>query len=427
MQRSSQYDVAIVGGGFAGLAALQQAQERGLTCCLIADKTAATQHFSGAFDLVDPRWADRQAGITQPVQLSAELEKFIRAHPQHFYAACAKQDKDFSEKLPRMMKSFLKFYHIAHEGDGEQNAVVFAATGAPKPTAYASAGLSLTPQEIVTNPSVAFLHVASLPDYPVNLISANLKKIFRDVSVVSFQGAANLFSPLAFLLQEFENEVRVDKLIAELRGNLGQASILFLPPILGVMNAEQNRRKLTTALGVRVVELLSVLPSTAGLRFKACVEQYLTQHKMTRILGCVTGFTSADKRIQSVTVQQSGNHAEEIVVNANQFILATGKFIGGGIRHQECFAESVFHLPLYCGDTAVSEQSHVSSFLSQRAQDTQAFLSLGVAVDTVGRPCADNRVVWQNLKACGHVLTGFDFTRERCGFGVSVASALRCF
>ena len=421
-----KYDVVIIGGGFAGLSAVQQAIERGLTCCVIADKTGASQHFSGAFDLIDPRWLNRQAGVSEPVQLSDSIESFIRAHPQHLYATSAEHDADFTRKLPHAMQSFLQFYNLPHDGDGEQNAIVFAATGAPKPTAFALAGMSLSPQDIAANPAVTFLHTPHLTDYPQNLIAANLQKIFHTVTPIRFDWTVNTSSPLAFLLQEFENESSVERLITQLRGKMGGATVLFLPPILGIRQADVNRSKLASALGVRVVELLSALPSTAGLRFKSGIEQKFAQNNITRIAGRVTSFTAEEQCLQTVTVK-SASDGEDVILSAKEFILASGKFTGGGIRHQDRFEESIFNLPLSCGVTPVTAQSHVSSLLAPHAHDAQAFLSLGVTVDAAGRPTAHGRPLWQNLKACGHVLTGFDFTRERCGFGASVASALRCF
>jgi anaerobic glycerol-3-phosphate dehydrogenase len=55
----------------------------------------------------------------------------------------------------------------------------------------------------------------------------------------------------------------------------------------------------------------------------------------------------------------------------------------------------------------------MSQLIQADGLQKQDFLDIGVS---------SHDLSYSNLRACGHVLSGFDFTRERCGFGVSVAT-----
>jgi len=80
------YDLVIVGSGFAGLAAAKKAKELGLNFCIVAKDAGATQHFSGAFDVIDPRWQEPELAPSNYPSLRLAIDRFILGHPDHVYA-----------------------------------------------------------------------------------------------------------------------------------------------------------------------------------------------------------------------------------------------------------------------------------------------------------------------------------------------------
>lgn len=420
-------DLAIIGAGFAGLAAARQAHERKLKFCLIAPGFGATAHFSGAFDLIDSRWQNPNLTSLAELSLSQALVDFIRAHPKHLYARLAKRGADFAGKLPSELKAVLDFFAIPYRGDGVHPVLAFGSSGNAKPSAFSMTPHGLAAGEVGSQSKAVFLNVPGLTDYPAAVIAKNLSRHFLKVDVFNFcEMPIARLSPLAGLLQKFDDAGSVDLLINFLKPRLGETRFLILPPILGRTRYLENIASLESALDVRVVELLSVFPATAGLRLTDHLRRMIVAKEWNWIPGEVQDVTTEDTEIKSVRVR-IGGEGEIRSVTAKQFLLATGKFLGGGIRHQGHFFEPLFDLPLSAAGETLNSRTHVTQLIGGEGLKRQPFMDVGIMTDTSLCPVAMTKPVLKNLKACGHILSGFDFTRDRCGFGVSVASAGACF
>jgi anaerobic glycerol-3-phosphate dehydrogenase len=82
---------------------------------------------------------------------------------------------------------------------------------------------------------------------------------------------------------------------------------------------------------------------------------------------------------------------------------------------------------LSAGGEALNPHTHVTQLIRSEGLKRQRFMDVGIMTDASLHPVSTTKLVFNNLKACGHILSGFDFARDRCGFGVSVASAEACF
>lgn len=102
---------------------------------------------------------------------------------------------------------------------------------------------------------------------------------------------------------------------------------------------------------------------------------------------------------------------------------------GGGIVKKPWFKEAVFNLPLYDEDLPLDAQCEITKLIHKNPLHKQACLEIGVNIDTRSHPLRHRSLnpAYVNLKAMGHVLTGFDFARQKCGFGISLLSALNAF
>lgn len=422
---SEHFDLAIIGAGFAGLAAARLAHERKLKFCLIAPGFGASAHFSGAFDLVDSRWQNPGPSSLTELPLTDVLAAFTRAHPEHLYAKLASGRADFARNLPAALKAFLDFFEISYRGDGVHPVVAFGSSGQIKPAAFALTPHGLTAPEMKSPAKALVLEFPGLTEYPAAALLKNLSRHFAQVKVLTCRELPFIrLAPLAGLLQKFDDAETVAVLIDFLKPRLGEARFLILPPVLGRTHYLENVSQLESALNVRVVELLSVFPATAGLRLTDHLKRVVAEKNWPWIAGEVAEVFADDAEIKSVRVV-SGGAVRQIA--ARQFLLATGKFLGGGIRHAGRFFEPLFNLPLTAGGEALSSRTSVTALINPEGLKKQRFLDVGVMTDASLRPVFATKPVFHNLKACGHVLSGFDFARDRCGFGVSVASAHACF
>lgn len=419
--QENEFDLAILGAGFAGLAAAKLARDAGKRFCLIARDFGATRHFSGAFDLVDPRQDGMRAEDALQGDVSRHLEAFVAARPGHLFADLAGGLAASGRRLIDEMKSVLDFYAIPYRGDGLRPLAVFGSAGRMKPTAFAMTTHALRAEELGGAAVCAGFPFAS--DYPAAEIAKNLSSHFSSVTPAELTDwPVNRSSALAGLTLEFDREGTVPRFAAALKDRLGGARTLLIPPILGRTRYLENHAALEKALGVRVVELLSALPAVAGSRFCDAVERAVSDKKIVFLRGEAASPEISGGRVRSVLVSARGKRTESVI--AREFILASGKFLGGGIAHRGSFSETLFGLPLSVNGEPLAPTTHVTQLISANGTAPQPFLSLGLAIDSQGRPAYRGVPVYENLKACGHVLAGFDFTRERCGFGASVASAL---
>lgn len=403
-------DVAVIGGGFAGRAAVQIAVESGRDVCLITERGGASAHFSGAFDLCDPRATVSETGIfskTWPELFAA----FVRAHPDHLYARCAVGSYGFAERLLSRMAAVLGFYGVPFRGDGVHPVVVFSPVGRAKPTAFALPTHAALASEL--GGKAVVVSFPYLSDYPLPECVKQISRYYDDVAAVKISAiAVNRTAPLLSLAAHFDRS-GIIALADNLKPRLDGAKIVFMPPVLGIKFWRENHAALEKTLGVRVVELLSVLPSVAGLRVEPLFAQALSDKKVSVLHGKACEPEATGRRLDSLLVRPESG--EPVRLRAREFVLATGKFLGGGVVHQGSFKEPLFGAPLFIGDERLSQTTNITQTISPTGMDRQKFMSVGVRADTLP---------YDNLKACGQVRTGFDFTRDRCGFGASVAGAM---
>lgn len=405
------FDVAIIGSGFAGLSALQLALQQNRKCVLISKDFGATQHFSGAFDWIDPRIL-RSRLLCEDFSLSQTALDFSAAHPEHYYTQHVSQNLAAMQSLSQSMLEFFHFYQIPFVGDGQTGVWALGSAGFFKPTAFALQGQALTATQWQNAKRILVLGFKGVPDYAPEAIAHNLQAVGMAAEAQEFASFAVMpASPYVSILRALQDENNFTLWCEQIRAHLQTFDLVIVPPVL---QAEFATRFFAKFAG-RVCEMLSVLPSVSGQRLQAQVQKSLTQKPVTCIAGKVMKVmrSEADTEIVAVNVQTPAGLKN---FKAKHWILATGKFLGGGIEHKnDSFQESLLDLPLLVDKVPLSAQTHMTRLIQKEAGLAQAFLKVGVSPLAIGHPT--------NLHVCGHLLTGFDFTREHCGFGVSVASA----
>ena len=129
------------------------------------------------------------------------------------------------------------------------------------------------------------------------------------------------------------------------------------------------------------------------------------------------------ERLKSVT---AASPRREIKIDAKAFVLATGKYIGGGIAGDEKgLRETVFDLMPVTGDyhsamEIVPSRSTNRLSISPGGQPIQ---SCGLSIDPKFRPVNEAGIEWaKNLFAAGAVLAGYNYSVEKSGLGVAATS-----
>ncbi|HEX7090913.1 MAG TPA: FAD-binding protein [Longimicrobiales bacterium] len=192
----------------------------------------------------------------------------------------------------------------------------------------------------------------------------------------------------------------------------------ILPPVLGLDRAEAVRSALADAAGVPVGEMLAVPPSLPGLRLDRALLAAARAAGVEVIAGRAGEPVVRDGTVESVRVH--GASAPESVA-AREFVLATGKFAGGGIVADERLREPALGCPVWVEHLGAAFDAPEPLALTRPERAApQPLLAAGVREDGAGRPVGRRgEVVYRNVRVAGSIRAG----REAAALGLGHAAA----
>jgi glycerol-3-phosphate dehydrogenase subunit B len=188
------------------------------------------------------------------------------------------------------------------------------------------------------------------------------------------------------------------------------------PAVLGDDEAAAVRAALGERLGADVFEVPMGPPSLPGLRLEDALYAALDEAGA----GIETGYPVVDYEgdgdggVEQVIVEK---HGAAVPHRADQYVLATGGLVGKGVDSERGRVyEPVFgcHVP-HADDRY--------DWFEPDAFGDHPCARFGVRTDGDLRPtAADGSVEFENVRAAGSVLGGYDFPAEKSGSGVSIAT-----
>lgn len=214
-------------------------------------------------------------------------------------------------------------------------------------------------------------------------------------------------------------EVRAtrERLAQRIREVVGAAECVGLPAILGVHAPDRVHAAMEELVGRPIFEIPTMPPAVPGLRLRELLEQAMpargltlvSQHKAAKVALRPDGFDLGYR-----------DNFGEVVVEAATAILATGRFLSGGLAAERTgLRETLF-------DLAVEQPEGRADWHRDDCFDPRghAINRAGVVVDDDFRPLdTEGAPVHPRLFAAGAVLAGQDWVRQRCGAGLAIASA----
>jgi glycerol-3-phosphate dehydrogenase subunit B len=290
--------------------------------------------------------------------------------------------------------------------------------GTLKPTAFAQraqlgADVAALPER------VAVVQFQALPSYDARLVAAGVEEaaasMGRKVAAVAvtstfFRTVEDPHRPIYELAGMLDAEGAVEALAEEVKRLLpeGVQAVIF-PPVLGRARLDAGAR-LSAAVGVPCSELLSVAPSVPGVRLQEALDRALKK----------AGVEVVDAAVECRDLVTMRFALGERMVTARTAVLASGKFIGGGIERSTRFRETVFGLPVFVGAHLVGDE-YVGDLLDERVASDQAAFRAGVRIDDSLRPLvADGSLASPALFAAGSVIRGYDPASDKTGLGVAI-------
>lgn len=412
MNHADTPDLLVIGGGLAGAVAAAVARAAGARVMLVRRAWGATALSSGAIDGLAP---DPDALGTFPPGAVTEaralsLAGLLRRQPRHPLArvgagALARIDAELAGAL-EVVTTLLAGRPGALAPGSRQTGLYVTALGTLQWALAVQAGMAAGELAHAAPGRVAVADIPDLPDWDAPAIVATLNATHVRGLPAAVPVPLTLPVPArrgADLARSF------DRLECNLRVTLpagGDWRVLLLPPVCGTHDVAARLARWSAALGIPCAETLAETPSVPGFRLQTSIDAALADRGVELILGEVT----RDPASGALCV-----HDRRLLPRAT--VLATGRFLGGGIRRDTEFRESVFDLPVSVGGVAV--RHHHPLHLTQAAVDAdQSLLSVGVTVDDSGRASGSPAPIFP----AGAVVA--DWSWPGSGGGLAIAALL---
>ena len=347
------FDVAVIGGGITGLSAALAAQHRGASVCLLRGAPGATALTSGAWS--GPLRTELREALSES---GFSLTPAPRPLPH--------------QRGDLIQCDFAASSHVTGSASG--STVVCGVAGLAGFNAPSLARLWERDNQL----SSAVLHLDETP--AGGWASASLAAFFERSPGVLVRELQKLNAPN-----------------------------FILPPVLGMESGQRVIQQLADA-GLTVTEALATTPSIPGWRLLNAIDRVLAAKSVTTFSGRATLEASNGARVESV---RHGND----VISARSFVLASGKFMAGGITAADAFTESVFALPVWLehlGD--VFSAPDPLPLTDPVRTEPQPLLFAGLHTDELSRPV--NRsldVVYNNVFAAGTIRAGWNVADSGLG------------
>jgi glycerol-3-phosphate dehydrogenase subunit B len=385
----NEYDVVVIGAGAGGFTSAITLAERGKKVAIVSDRIPSSALFSGA-------------GYNYEI----EEEKF--AKPILFFKKIIE-----STGFPLSLKE--KKTHIITQSGGVIESRIYSSLSA-------AAELNL-----LLDRKVFFVEIENLDDFISEFIILRLRKYIKkgtsgwQAKKIKFQmgktGKPYTTITLAKIFDvrenfaNFLNEILSDK-------DIKTGDVILLPPVLGIKNYKENYTLLKNNLNSHVGEVLSFIPSVHGIRLYDAMMRAIMEKGVVFVNGRCSGF-SGDGRVETISVRTDVGSSLEI--NAEAFIYAPGRFIGGGIISGREVKEPVFGLPLYYNENPL--RSHFHSLFSYNYRDPQPALNVRIKVNQRFQPLReDSSLFAENLFASGSIIQKSSFA----GITGAVVSGYLC-
>jgi len=358
--------VVVIGGGIAGYCAAIGARREGAEVTMIAKAPGATALYAGAMEVVD------------------DLEALLKNEQHHPFSRLRMDPVRLSTELDTAVPALL----LALEKDGLKVEGGWRTRGA-----YADIHGLARPGNIV----------------PATVAGGELKGLVgRRVTVVGVREVGDYdAASTAQALKELHNVEAIPE----------EVSITELPAGAALTDLYGRRAPSVTNTRALVAyppgfstlpdggfELLASPPSPHGWRLQQAIG-------LGAVRAEVDGVQVDGARIVAVK-------AGEKTFRANAFVLATGHYIGGGLRKDGATSEPLLNLGVFHDGKAVATLGTRLEHMDY-LEPAQEFRS-GLSTDERLRPLDEaGRAPFENLFAAGSVLGGYDYAGP-CGFGVPV-------
>jgi glycerol-3-phosphate dehydrogenase subunit B len=415
--KTNHSKLTIIGTGIAGMAAACFASRHQIDTIQIGVNSGMI-YSSGFFDLMGIHPIDTQLTWNNPWQA---IDQLVTDIPNHPYARLRKPE------IETAMNQFLDFMEAAERPymfNKNQNTEVITPVGTVKRTYAVPRSMWAGAVALKERLSCLIVDFVGLKAFSAKQIADMLMPRWPKIRPlrISFPaGGASADLYPEQMARSLEVESTRIQLADAIRPHLGDVKTLGLPAILGIYKPRQVRNHLEELLGVDIFEIPTIPPSVPGVRLKEALEKFLSNRGVQLIPQ--KRVLSAEKQNNGkfvLSVGDMGSDKTDQIIETDGVILAGGRFLGMGLyAGRKRIQEPLFNLPVF--QPKDRDLWHQTNFFDPKGhQISQA----GLEIDDSFRPTdLSGKPVYDNLFAAGSILAHQDWMRQKCGAGLSIATA----
>ena len=410
-------DVLVLGGGMAGTIAALAARDAGASVVLVRRAPGATALSSGAIGVAPDPLAlpgEPLSAARGPLEAARQL---ARLWPDHPYAVLGSRLESITDALAFATRALAPL--LAPPLERPRFLPTLFGTAVPAALCQRSqSGGDL----LAVDGALAVVGLGGHLGFDAPLVAAGLERyrarggppVLGVELKPGLEGIA-LLRPHE-LARALEPPGVAEALGTAIRAALpAAAGVALLPPVLGIHADARVPERVAAAAGVPVAETLSDVPSVPGVRLQAALEAALSAAGVRIMQGAILGAAGPGRPAA----------VGDARVTAPSWVLATGRFVGGGIERRGTLREAALGLAVQAAEgreAGVDLAARPAASLTVRARAApQPLLSAGVRVDARLRPLdAGDRPVVDGLFAAGAVVGGHEHATDGTGLGVAI-------
>ncbi|MBM4307658.1 MAG: anaerobic glycerol-3-phosphate dehydrogenase subunit B [Deltaproteobacteria bacterium] len=392
------YDLIVIGMGLSGLMAAKTAAEMGKKVLIIGKGLGTLSIFSNTIDLLGT--------IPPTMKMKDGLSQWVHDHPEHPYG------KVGLEKIEEALSSFNSFFPPPYTFQSKNDANSLVPTGAGTfrltyliPSTMMK-GINLKEKKTL------IIGFEGYKDFYARRLADLLN--CRGITLSLSENPQTEMTAAA-LARRMEKPSLRDFIGAEVKKEIRDEELIGFPAVLGVNDPMGVRKDIEKKIGASIFEIPGLPPSIPGMRifnrFKAKLIQkggnFLSGYSVSKAIPRKNHFEKIEVFHPPVTNSYSADH----------FILATGRFIGGGLlADRERIVEPLFNLPVsYIGS---QEEWFGKSFFAQHS-----IHGYGILTDASLRPIDENgKPIFENVWVAGTILSGHHCVNEKSREGIEITT-----
>ena len=432
-------DIAVIGGGLSGVTAALRAASQGRDVVLVRRGYGGTSTGSGAIDVIGASPCESLGLMScahhDPAHALGSLLKRLPAHP---YALLGDGPAEAWPAFRARFDAASDFIldHLAKAGlavSGRLDVLTAHATTHGTLRLTNLAPLSVHRGDVVAmrGARVVLLGVEGVGVFDPSFLGRSLQAILAKESpdALAAMDLRTLRIPWARptggilpaeVARDLDDAERREAFAEEVVRAITGPSFthVIVAPVLGLERHAEVLEILARRLGIPVSEPLVPPPHAIhGLRMQKALDRALASSRVRLVSARVTGAEISGRRILAL---EGEDDAGAVKIRAEQFVLATGRFAGGGLTGRVTVREAIFGLPVFHRAKPLGDRA-VFSLLRPGYFTRQPLFDAGIRAGSDLRPLGtDGRAAFENLIAAGTILGGYDLALDGTGPGVDL-------